>query len=166
MIEIPKLPDELFIPAMSTVFGLDPRQLDSLLPSDEPTGKALNYWQNKFSELKAIPKTDFEGRASLLVSVIHETEKKWGNTWDIVQRRAFYHLGVNFERAGNSTEDSNLFIVAAKCYIQADILYGWWTGYAPRAINCLSAAGEIGIAQALSNEIFPSGPIVIQENEL
>lgn len=165
MIEVPHLPKELTIPNMSTVFGLDTGQMDALLPSDEPRGSAARYWKAKFQEMSNILKTDFEGRATLLVGVINEMDGKLGNTWDIVQRRAYYQLGLTFERAGNASSNIDYYIVAAKCYIQADVLYGWWTGYAPRAINCLSAAGEIGIAQALTNEVFPSGPIVMNESE-
>ena len=159
-LEIPNVNLNNPIPSMSSLFTVEYDLKQSL--TDEPSGASAKFWRDTFENYKRIPKNDYDARGELLVHAINEMSSKFGEDGHFALRRAYNQLGLNFER---SAANKGELLLAAQCYIYADQLFGMWTDYALRAINCFGEAGEIGIAQVLSNQLYgDTGPIVMQTN--
>ena len=158
------------LPSLPTYTALSPEQLEALDKSDQPTGRSGKYWDKLYKEFTAVPKDKKIKKVEILANGIKEIGRSFPNDGDIAMRRAYYHLGSTLERMATfdglpGDESQGLFLSAAQCYVNAEIIFGMWTSYSKRAINCLSACGEIGLAQALSNEIYGgNGPIVIGDS--
>lgn len=158
------------IPSLPTYTALSREQLEALDKSDQPTGRSGKYWEKLYKQFTAVSKDDNAQKAEILAKGIREIGRLFPNDGDIAMRRAYYHLGHTLERMATfdgmpEQENQRLFMSAAQCYIIAETIFGMWTGYSIRAINCLGSAGEIGMAQALSNEIYgENGPMVVGDS--
>ena len=159
------------LPTMSTaIVGLDADQLRVLNEAAESLGSAGPYWKKTFEKFTAIPKDKKVAKVEILVGAIKEIAKKFPKDGDIAMRRAYYHLGYTLERIAtfderDEGENQRLFMSAAQCYVYSDMIFGMWTEYSLRAINCLSAAGDLEAAQNLSNQVYgPDGPTVIGDS--
>jgi hypothetical protein len=159
------------IPSMPSYRQLHPEHFEHFQELVEPQGEMKDYWQKLFDRYRAIPLTEKPKKAELLADAIQEIPDRFTEGGEVVLRRVYYHLGHTLERIasfdlddGDDLEErGRVFYSAAQCYITADEIFGFWSGYGERAVNCLGGAGLLDQAQDLAQQIWGENTIVVPE---